>query len=236
MNVKNLFLVMAIAVMSVGSVSAQGDFFFAFNQGDANADAAATFNVGDTGQLWVYWSTNGPNDSDLNVGAFIDVLSSNTGVIEFTAAETFDYEIEVGGQVTGNRILDAMGNGGSVGPAISVAPDFIDELNAFTVVGGPGIIEANNGSGVFLDTGYDASNDGFEWGLIDFNVIGEGTTDITAVGGDGLIVNSGVEIPAVFTTATITAVGGGGGPDVPEPTTAGLLVLGLAGVAARRRR
>ena len=33
MNVRNFSLVLAIAVMSVSSVSAQGDFFFSFTEG-----------------------------------------------------------------------------------------------------------------------------------------------------------------------------------------------------------
>ena len=233
MNVKNLCLVLAIAVMSAGSVSAQGDFFFSFTEGGSNGDQAMDFNVGDTGSLYVYWSTNGPSDSDLNVGAFIDVMSTTAGIIQFTAAETFDYEITVNGTATGNRILDANGMGGAVGPAESVADDFINELAAFTVVGGPGILEANNGSGVFFDEGYDANNDGFQWGRIDFDVIGEGSTQVSGVAGDGMIVNDGAVVPAVFTTATINV---GGGPVIPEPTTAGLLALGLTGIVARRRR
>ena len=233
MNVRNFSLVLAIAVMSVGSVSAQGDFFFSFTEGGTNGDQAMDFEVGDTGSLYVYWSTNGPSDSDLNVGAFIDVFSSTSGVIEFTAAETFDYVISVGGQQTGNRILDANGGGGSVGPAESVSADMIDELAAFTVVGGPGIIEANNGTGVFLDEGYDANNDGFQWGRIDFNVVGAGSTDVTGAAGAGQIVNGDAVVDAAFTTATINVAGG---PVIPEPTTAGLLALGLAGLVARRRR
>ena len=167
----------------------------------------------------------------MSVGAFIDVFSSAAGVIEFTAAETFDYWVSVGGSPIGNRLADANGGGGSFGPADSVTADFIDEMSAFTVTGGPGILEANNGTGAFLDEGYDASNDGFNWGRIDFNVIGNGTTDITGAAGDGQIVNGGDVVPAVFTTATVTV-----GNPVPEPTTAGLLAVGLAGLVARRRR
>ena len=226
MNLKNLSLVMAIAVMSVSSVSAQGDFFFSFEQGGANADQAMDFNVGDTGSLWIYWTTNGPSDSDLDVGAFLDITSTTSGVLEFTAAETFDYDILVGDTPIGTRLA-----GEGVG-SVPVAADFIDELAAFTVTG-DGILEANDGSGAFLDEGYTASNDGFEWGRIDFNVIGEGTTTVSGVGGDGLIVNGVDEIDAVFTTATINV---GPGNSIPEPSTAGLLALGLTGLVARRRR
>lgn len=228
-----------ISVVMVSSVSAQGDFFFSFTEGGANEDQTSNFDVGDKGSLWVYWSTNGPADSDLNVGAFLDIMSSNSGVIEFTAAETFDYEITVNGTPTGNRILDEAGSGGSVGPADSVDADFIDELSAFTVHshgGGPGIIEANNGSGVFLDEGYDANNDGFQWGRIDFNVIGIGWTHVTGAAGDGSIVNGNEVVPAEFTTATINICGFACCNDCPEPSAACLLVLGLAGIGIRRKR
>ena len=231
MNVRNFSLVLAIMAMSLSSVSAQGDFFFSFEAGGANEDQKAEMSVGDTGSLYVYWSTNGPADSDLSVGAFIDVFTSADGIIEFTAAETFDYQITVAGTPIGNRNLDAMGGGGSVGPADTTA-NFIDEMAAFTVTGGPGILEANNGSGAFLDSGYTASNDGFEWGRIDFMVVGEGSVDVTGAAGDGMIVNGADVVPAAFTTATINV----GGDVIPEPTTAGLLAVGLVGLVARRRR
>ena len=107
-------------------------------------------------------------------------------------------------------------------------------MSAFTIIGGPGIVESNNGSGVFFDTGYNISNDGFLWGRIDFNVVGIGQTEITGGTGDGGIVNGSVIVPAVFTTATVNVVEGG--PEVPEPTAVGLLALGFAGLATRRRR
>ena len=227
-------LALLISIFFAGGVAAQGDFFFSFVEGGANSDQSMDFHVGDTGSLWVYWSTNGPADSDLNVGAFIDVFTSESGVIEFTAAQTFDYDITVNGEDVGNRILDDNGQGGFVGNAESVSADFIDELAAFTVNGGPGILEANNGSGVFLDEGYEPLNDGFLWGRIDFNVIGSGLVSVTGAAGDGQIVNGDSVIDATFTTAFINT--GCSYPLCPEPSTACLLGIGLVGIGFRRKR
>ena len=223
MNIRNLWLILLVSCVGASSVFAQGDFFFSFDQGGPNIDQSRNFNVGDSGSLWVYWSTNGPADSDLEVGAFIDVFSTNSGVIEFTAAETFDYDLLVGGEPSGDTRL----NGEGLGPANEVTPDFVDELVAFTVTGN-GILERNNGSGNILDAGYSASNDGFEWGRIDFTVIGEGETTVISELAEPI--PGGVEIlEPVFTTTTITANA------IPEPTAIGLLGVCLAGVVLSRR-
>ena len=230
MNYRIVSLTLLTTLLASCNVIAQGDFFFSFTAGGANSDQSMDFDVGDTGSLWVYWSTNGPADSDLDLGAIIDVFSSTSGVIEFTAAETFDFDIEVVGYDVGNRLCDANGGGCGLLPG-DVSADLVDELAAFTVAGGPGILEENNGSGVFLDTGYDAANDGFLWGRVDFNVIGEGETNITGAAGDGLILDGGEQVNAVFTTATITA-----GNAVPEPTSAIVLAITLVGLTNRRIR
>ena len=214
-------VLMAVLFCS-SSVWAQSDFFFSFEQGGQNTDQSRAFNVGESGSLWVYWSTNGPADSDLDVGAIIDVFTDG-GVIEFTAAETFDYDILVADTPSGITRLAGEG----FGAAGSVAPELIEDLAGFTVTGG-GILEENNGSGIFLDTGYNASNDAFEWGRIDFNVIGEGVVGVSGRARDGLIVNNGKAIDATFSTVTILT-------PVPEPSTAAILSLGLAGLAIRRR-
>lgn len=225
MNLRHLSFALSIALLGVLNVHAQGDFFFTSSQGGANQDQTVNLDVGDSGSLWLYWSTNGPADSDL-FGGFIDIFTSNSGVIEFTAAETFDYDFTVGGNPTGFTRWAGEG----FGPSTDFTSDFINELAGFTVTG-DGILEANNGSGVFLDAGYTAANDGFEFGRVDFNVIGSGTTSVTADVGDGQLVSNGQAIDATFTTLTVVAAN-----SVPEPTSAGLLALGLMGLATRRRR
>ena len=206
---KNLAIAVVFVFSLLGNTYGQdgppavGDFFFSFQQNGPNNNQVQGFNPGDTGTLWIYWSTNGPADSDLDVGAFIDVISSTPGIIEFTAAETFDYELldSSTGQLTGRSRLLNFG----FGPNGNVLPDFIDELVAFTLHGS-GIVEANNGSSDFLDAGYSPISDGFEWGRIDFNVIGLGTTTVMGEAGDGLIVNGTSIVEAVFTTVTINSV------------------------------
>ena len=126
-------------------------------------------------------------------------MTSTSGILEFSVAQTFDYDLMVGGEPTGLTRLPGEG----FGPNDNVSSNFIDELAAFTLHGG--IFEANNGSGVFLDAGYSALNDGFEWGRIDFNVVGTGSTTITGKAGDGLIVNGNSIVDAAFTTATINS-------------------------------
>ena len=235
---KNLAIAVVFVFSLLGNTYGQngppavGDFFFSFQQNGPNNNQVQGFNPGDTGTLWIYWSTNGPADSDLNVGAFIDIFSSTSGVIEFTSAETFDYDIFLVDVDFGNRLCF---NGSDCGLLDGdVSADLIDELGSFTVNGGPGIVEANNGQGVFLDSGYDPGNDGFQWGRLDFNVIGYGETSVTGAAGDGLIVNGGQTVDAAFTTATITV--GGGGPAVPEPTSTVLLVIAFVRLANRRTR
>ncbi|MEM9411501.1 MAG: PEP-CTERM sorting domain-containing protein [Planctomycetota bacterium] len=215
-------------------LQAQSDFFFSFERAGDNSDQSGVFNVGDSGSLWIYWSTNGPNDSDLDVGGFLDISTTNSGVIEFVQAQTFDYDILVNGNIDiGNRWTNDTGGGGSVGfTAASITSDFIDDLHAFTLMEA-GIIEFYNGSGPFLDAGYFPVNDAFEFGRIDFNVIGTGETSVTGQAGSGGIVNGASTVPAFFSTATITA------QSIPEPTSALLIAVGLVWcqlVRSRRKK
>ena len=213
---------------------AQTDFFWSFsdlNSGAVNSNAEGIFQIGETSSIYLYYSTNGPADSDMDTGAFLDVFTSQNDVIEILQGETFDFEVTVDGVPFKNRWLDLGGEGGSVGITGHVSSDgqFLNEWHAFRTFGSNGILESQNGSGLFLDQGYDVVADAFLFGRIDFIATGAGSVDLLTMAGDGQIVNDGQVIPATFGNATLH-VG-----IIPEPTSTVLLAaFGL--VMLRRQR
>ena len=207
---QRLFSIMAAVCLFISSSIANGqtDFFLSFqplNQGAVNSNATGTFSPGETGTLFLYYTTNGPADSNIDTGAFVDLLTSESGTIQFTAAETLDFNISLLGNVLGPRWGDAFG------ATATVTDDLVDELNAFTIFSGLGIDEGNNGSAGLLDEGYDLGADAFLFATIDFvvteNPVAE-SVDVTMQTGLGGIVNNGMFVNATFGTATIEVSSG----------------------------
>ena len=226
MNVRNFTMVLALVAFSASSVFAQ-DFFWSLaplNGGAVQGDLSAELAVGDTADLYLYYNTA---NSELDTGGFLDFSTSTAGVINFTDLETFDFDIEVAGNDVGDRWGDSFGPG-----EVDATNPELATFNAFAVTNGDGILDQNTGP-VFLDTGYDADADAFLFGRVGIEVVGEGVTDINIAVGDGLIVHDNVALSPSFGAGTITGVGGDA---IPEPTTAGLLAMGLVGLVARRRR
>ena len=214
---KKLFTVSFMLIGFVGASLAHGqtgptDFFWSTNglgQGAVNSDANVVLDAdAQTGSIFLYFSTNGSSDTNLEVGALLDVCASRPGVIRFTGAETFDFEILVGDVAIGNRWAASNNNFGAFGSIGSVSNSLVDEWGAFTTLGGPGIVEENNGAEAFTDSGYDAKADAFLFGRIDFEVIGGGTVDLIVTAGEGGIVHRpdfcNESLKATFGSATIT--------------------------------
>ena len=234
MNNKNFFLALALATLGTTHAQGQADFFWStanLGQGATNQVMAdgGTLRVGDTGSLYLYWSSNGPLNSDLSVGAFLDVSTSLQSVIRFTDAETLDFDITNGGTDIGNRWLDDLGGGGSAGRTGTVTSDMIDEWHAFTVFGGSGILESNTLS-PFADTGFDPLADAFLFGRIDFIAVGTGQTLVNASAGSGGIVNGGNALDPTIGSARITVAA------VPEPSSILMIALSTIGIVVCNSR
>lgn len=186
--------------MSVGFTDAGPvDFFWSsigLDSGAANeSNAAGDFMAGSSGSLFLYYDAM---LSDIATGAFIDVETSEDGVIEFTSAETLEFDILVSGSVVGPRWGDAVGSTGTV------EPNFIDELGAFTIVSGSGMTAMNTGP-VFFDQGFDFGVNAFLFARIDFDVVGEAGDTVNLTTGPGAtgIVHEGQLLAPLIGSYTI---------------------------------
>ena len=203
----------------------QGDFFWSFqdlNSGATNSAAEGTFAVGETGSLYLYYSTM---NSELDTGVGLDISLTNSDVIEFTAAETFDFEICVAGCNTGILLGDRWGD--AHGSAQSVEAEAINGLNAFTVLSGSGLVNLTTGPGL-LDQGYDIDAEAFLFGRVDFIATGSGTTSLETSAGAIGIVHDGQTVNPIFGGASINVV------PVPEPFLSPFIIL--ATIVFRRTR
>jgi len=236
-NVRNFAMVLAVVAMSASSVFAQTDFFWstsALNSGAVNQDLDLTLNAGDSATLYLYYNTG---SSELDTGGGLDLSFSSNGVVGFDAAQTFDFDVVLAAAPTvvinqrwGTDVFPGGPAGGGLA-AGEVTADNVTGLNAFRVVTGTGILNANTGDPTFLDTGYDADADAFLFASVDVTAAGNGVTSLEAAIGAIGIVHDNAAIDPSFGAANITV-----GAAIPEPTSAGLLALGLVGLVARRRR
>ena len=98
---QNYFFVTIVGLLLAMAAQANAqktDFFwsaFDLNMGTKNGPVVLfPKSVGDSGSLFLYYTTGGPTGFDLDVGAFLDIATSGDGVIKFTDAQTYDFPIE----------------------------------------------------------------------------------------------------------------------------------------------
>lgn len=224
-------VVAAMAVLPAIASAGVSDIFVSFSGfGDGGA-ATNTMNVnlaeGDSGTAYIWI-----NDTfSLDTGAFLDITNTDTSVIQFTDATVFNPDIEVAGVDINNR-WQSVTNDDPADPNLNLTAGFIDELFGFSVNEGTGILPTQTSSDAVSDALHDPSSNAFLFASIDFQVVGEGSADIFLLGGDGLIVNNNVELNPVFGAANVLVKPAG----IPEPASATILMLGMVGMVARRRR
>ena len=225
---KALFAAALLVASSPAFVSAQDSFFFSFDQGAATpTTTVANTDIGSTGSLFIF----GGADLDINQ-IDLDFNNDNSSVISFTGGVVFNEGAAAsgmaaeapGGSFTSFSLLDPAGPGGVTATDGRIfATSFLS----------PG---QQPGSGA---SNFVAGANGFLLAQVDYDIVGAGTANFSFITGDLGVVNDGVgQIPVTFGTGSLTVEGDGGGdpPVIPEPSSAILLILGAAGMAARRRR
>ena len=227
---------LAIIVLSFCSapVFAQ-DIFFSFTEGAVSPNGTVDLSDG-TGTAFVY-STSG---FDFN-GFDLDYTNSDTSVIEVTSGTVFNPVVVAGlrrfNMVAGQPVDIIVGEL-NLDPVSGTPDGSGGNLFGVQVSGAVGINGANfSGDDPLFDPNVGA-NGAFLLAQVDFNIVGEGTADLTFSLGDNGIIDFGVISDPNDDQALVPVFGSGflTVTNVPEPSSAGLLVLGLAGIFARRRR
>ena len=175
------------------------DVFLSFSglgEFGAAGNTAIDGGLGSTMKAYVW--VNG--DVEIDTQMFLNVTSSNSGIIDITQGESFESKIFMNGSTVGVRW------GGSFGPGAIGPNNQSIELMAFSGGQGTGIITANTGP-VLFDQLYDPTNDAFLFGCFEFRVSSLGVTDIALSEGQKGIVHDGAVINPTFGSLVVTGNG-----------------------------
>ncbi len=213
---KKALLAAAVVVASSPAFVSAQDFFFSFDENSRVSSTTIDPTTTSTGSVFLFSDGSFDfNQSDLPFAL------TNSGVVDVTGGVVFN-------PGSANSGIAASASGGaftsfdldqvSPGTGRIFATSFLS----------PGQVPGSNASN------FRAGADAFLLAQVDFDVVGPGTTDFEfSVGALG-VVNDGVG------PVDVNLEGGAGSVTVveaiPEPSSAVLLMLGVAGMAARRRR
>lgn len=189
-----------LAFSSISVAQFDYDFFWSDRnlfEGAVNQNLVIDVAVGDLVPLYLYWTTNGPRDTGLHALCGVEVSTTQKGIIRFESAESFDFDLLVGGTPSG---LTRLGNGGIFG-SFEVTHDWIDVIMAYA--NGSGINEGNTGNGVFLDAGYDADADAFMFGDLTFTALTAGSVQLVTIEDDFITCHNGDFINPVISLVTV---------------------------------
>lgn len=178
-----LAVLMAAAAMNLAS--AQTDFFWSdknLGQGVVNEPMFLSGEVGDQLTLYLYYTTNGPSDQEINVGLFLDI-ESDPG-LAFTSAETLNPDITVNGTPFLKRWRDEFNAFGATG---DVTYNRVAGLASFSLPEDfRGLIDP---IGPFVDEGYDEEADAYLVAQVTMTIAAEGCFGIRTCSGRGKILN-----------------------------------------------
>ena len=187
--------------------------FVTFGEG-ANVSSTATFDINDgSGSAFIF------SDADLDITAFdLDFFTTANDVIEFTGAEVFNP-------------INTLGQPRFEDDSIIQVVEAFDGRFLALAISASGVNPGLGAAG--LDPGFDAEANAFRIARIDFDIVGIGTADITLSLGINEFFSR--ETPnelfqPTFGNGSLTVT------SVPEPSTTGLLALGLVGFVTRRGR
>ena len=232
-------LAICVCVASLFATGLQADTiisvsFSDFGQEDAFTNTNSTFNVGQTGEAFVWIETT----ANINTLSVTTVNLSGSGVAQLTGAEVFNPNILSNGTDVGDR-WDSTGLGtvAAGGVTISDLSGFSDGVG--TEPGGSGSAE---GRGILVSstdvdqlsvpvaTNADGSvsEQAFLFARIDFQALATGTVTIDP---SGIFLDNGTILDATVQSATVTVVA----QAVPEPAAGVLLSISALGLLRRRR-
>jgi hypothetical protein len=206
---KKFFIAAALVVASSPAFVSAQDFRFSFDQNASESTTTATTDDA-TGSLFIFADENlAFRNMDL------DFSNSDGGVVAFTNTTVFN---------AGNKFdsFDALVPEPGVSDPATDGRLFAASFFSAGQVPGSG------------DADFRAGANGFLLAQVDFDIVGEGTADFSFEIGDlGVTDPNGAQIAASLGTGSITVAPVS---NIPEPSSAILLILGAAGMVARRRR
>lgn len=234
------FLVALVALSFCSTSVLANDVFVSFDQ---NTDVpASTVPLSNGSGSAFILSRNG-----FNFDAFeLDVTNSNTGVIQITNAQIFNSQLGTPPLVANRFDIAAPAPAIPATPTTPAVPatqgspiatSTAGSANLFaTAIGAQGVQSSFATIDPNFRSNFNGGTGAFLIAQIDYNIVGVGTTVLNLTEGslgffsdespDELLVTN-------FESGTLTVVES---TAIPEPSSAVLLALGVAGLVARRRR
>ncbi len=217
------FLTAVGSTLCVGTASAAPLIFLSTSNVDPLLGSTALeLAPGEAGTLYVWVDPDGdpiitPDEASIT-GLSLDLVSEDPSVLEATGFTIYNPTIVLSPFFSDTR-WQGVGSG--------TLGDLVDDSNAVSVTTGLGI-DPDLGT---IDPLTDALGVNFLHGQVDFVATGSGTTTVTPATGGLLIVDEfGSQLFPNYLSATVTVT------PIPEPAIGGVVLVGLVGLAARRRR